>query len=107
MKRYAQIIRVREDCFDKYRELHANPRSGVNKMINACNIRNYSIYYREGYLFGYFEYVGTDFDADMKKMAADPDTQEWWKETDACQEPVASAAPGEWWSDMEEVYHLD
>ena len=76
-------------------------------MIRECNIRNYSIFYRDGYLFSYLEYVGDDFEADMAKMAADPVTQEWWKETDPCQEPVDSAAPGEWWADMEEVYHLE
>lgn len=107
MKRYAQVIRVKAENLEKYKELHANPWSSVNKMIRACNIRNYSIYLRDGYLFSYFEYVGDDFEADMKKMAEDPDTQAWWKETDPCQEPVASAKPGQWWADMEEVYHLD
>ena len=44
---------------------------------------------------------------DMVKMAADPMTQKWWKETDPCQEPVDSAEEGVWWADMEEVYHLN
>jgi L-rhamnose mutarotase len=57
------------------------------------------------YLFMYFEYVGDDYEADMKKMAADPTTQRWWKLTDPCQEPLADRVPGEWWSDMEELCH--
>lgn len=107
MKRYGQVIKVKPEFLDKYKKLHANPWLEVNEMIRKCNIRNYSIYYRDGYLFSYFEYVGEDFDGDMAKMAADPKTQEWWKETDPCQEPVPSAKSGEWWSLMEEVYHLD
>lgn len=107
MKRYGQVIKVKPEFLEKYKRLHANPWPEVNEMIRKCNIRNYSIYYRDGYLFSYFEYVGEDFDGDMAKMAADPKTQEWWKETDPCQEPVRSAEPGEWWSLMEEVYHLD
>jgi len=107
MKRYAQIIRVRQEYLAKYKELHAHPWSCINEMIEACNIRNYSIYFKDGFLFSYFEYVGDDFEADMKKMAADPDTQKWWEETNPCQMPVESAGPGQWWSDMEEVYHLD
>lgn len=107
MKRYGQVIKVKPEFLEKYKRLHANPWPEVNEMIRKCNIRNYSIYYRDGYLFSYFEYVGEDFDGDMAKMAADPKTQEWWKETDPCQEPVPSAEPGEWWSLMEEVYHLD
>jgi L-rhamnose mutarotase len=45
--------------------------------------------------------------ADMHKMAADSLTNEWWKLTDPCQEPVESAGDGIWWDEMEEVYHLD
>jgi L-rhamnose mutarotase len=44
---------------------------------------------------------------DMKKMAADPETQRWWKETDPCQLPLPeAAAQGKIWSDCTEVYHL-
>ena len=48
--------------------------------ISASNIRNYTIFLREpeNILFGTWEYHGSDFDADMKKMAADPVTQDWW-----------------------------
>jgi len=76
-------------------------------MIRCCNIRNYSIYLRDGLLFGYFEYHGSDFEADMAKMAADPKTQEWWKLVGPMQLPLESRAKGEWWASMEEVFHLD
>lgn len=107
VKRYGWVIKVKPEKLDYYKELHANPWPEVNAMLKECNIQNYSIYYRDGLLFSYLEYTGTDFDADMKKMAADPMTQKWWKETDPCQEPVDSAKEGVWWADMEEVYHLD
>ena len=107
VKRYGWVIKVKPEKLDYYKELHANPWPEVNAMLKECNIRNYSIYYRDGLLFSYLEYTGTNFDADMKKMAADPMTQKWWKETDPCQEPVDSAKEGVWWADMEEVYHLD
>ena len=53
------------------------------------------------------EYHGTDFAADMAKMAADPKTQEWWAVCMPCQEPLETRAEGEWWARMEEVFHLD
>ena len=87
--------------------MHAAVWSDVLDMIRQCNIRNYSIYLKDGYLFSYFEYVGDDFAADMAKMAADPTTQEWWQLTDPCQEPLESRAEGEWWARMEEVFHTD
>ena len=65
-------------------------------MINACRIKNFSIHECEIrgrlYLFAYLEYTGTDFEADMKQMAADPETQRWWRETEPCQEPLPDAA---------------
>jgi L-rhamnose mutarotase len=107
VQRYAWVIKVKPEKLEEYKELHANPWPGINKMIKDCYIGNYSIYYRDGYLFSYLEYTGDDWDADMKKMAADSLTKEWWKLTDPCQEPVESAREGEWWVNMEEVYHLE
>jgi len=106
-KRYGWVIKVKPEKLEEYKELHANPWPEVNAMLKECNIQNYSIYYRDGLLFSYLEYTGENFDVDMKKMAADSNTQEWWKLTDPCQEPVESAGEGVWWADMEEVYHLD
>lgn len=107
MKRVGSIIGVRPEKLEEYKRLHANVWPGVLKMIKACNIRNYSIYYKDGMLYSYYEYVGNDNEADMKKMAADPTTQEWWKLCNPCQDPVATRKEGEWWAEMEEVFHLD
>ena len=105
--RYGSVIKVKPDKLDEYKALHADSWPGVNKKIKESNIRNYSIYYRDGYLFSYFEYTGKDFEADMNKMSEDSLTRAWWKHTEPCQEPVESAGEGVWWADMEEVYHLD
>ena len=43
----------------------------------------------------------------MALMAADPRTQEWWAVCKPCQESLESRKPGEWWADMEEVFHHD
>ncbi|HHW47803.1 MAG TPA: L-rhamnose mutarotase [Clostridiaceae bacterium] len=107
MKRYGQVIKVKPEKLEEYKKLHANPWPGVLKMIKECNIKNYSIYHKDGYLFAYFEYVGDDFEADMAKMAADPETQRWWDVCKPCQEPLETREEGEWWANMEEVFHLD
>lgn len=104
MKRIGQIIRLKPEKEAYYLKLHANAWAGVLDKITECNITNYSIFLREGYLFAYFEYIGDDFEEDMKKMAADPLTQEWWKECNPCQQPVDTAGKGEWWADMEQVF---
>lgn len=107
MKRYGSVIKVNPEKIEIYKKLHANPWPEINAMIKECNIRNYSIYLKDGYLFSYFEYVGSDYDADMAKMASDPMTQKWWDECKPCQIPLETRNEGEWWADMEEVYHLD
>lgn len=107
MKRYGQVIAVRPEKLEEYKRLHANAWPGVLKMIKDCHLQNYSIYYKDGLLFSYYEYVGTDYEADMAKMAADPETQRWWDVCKPCQQPLPTRSEGEWWSDMEEVFHLD
>ena len=107
MKRFGQIIGVDPAQFEKYKAYHTAVWPDVLKMINACNIRNYSIFHKDGWLFAYMEYSGEDFETDMAKMAADPKTQEWWSVMMPLQKPLATRAAGEWWADMEEVFHLD
>ncbi len=110
--RYARVIRLRPEKLSDYKELHAAVWPSVLRRIKDCHIENYSIYLKELapgqiFLFSYLEYAGTDYEADMIKMAADPETQRWWKETDPCQEPIPLRSGSEWWSPMEEVFHLD
>jgi L-rhamnose mutarotase len=107
MKRFGQIIGLKQEHLDRYKAFHENPWPEILAMIKECNIRNYSIFHREGYLFAYFEYTGVDFAADMAKMASDPKTREWWDIMEPMQQPLDSGAEGEWWSNMEEVFHLD
>ncbi|MEN6384801.1 MAG: L-rhamnose mutarotase [Phycisphaerales bacterium] len=107
MKRYGWVINVRPEKLDEYKKLHSAVWPTILKMIKECNIKNYSIFHRDGFLFSYLEYVGNDFAADMAKMAADSMTQKWWEVCKPCQKPVDTAKPNEWWTDMEEVFHLD
>ena len=107
MKRFGQLIRVRPEFEVEYIKYHAQVWPEVLKTIRDCNIRNYSIFLKDHTLYAYFEYTGSDFEADMKKMAADPKTQEWWRIMEPMQDPIPTRAPGEWWAKMVEVFHTD
>jgi len=107
MKRYAQMIALRPEAEAEYIRYHEAVWPGVLEAIAACGIRNYTIFLRRGLLFAYFEYHGTDFDADMRKMAADAETQRWWRVMDPMQAQVVDAAPGEKWAALREVFHVD
>jgi L-rhamnose mutarotase len=107
MQRYGQVIKVKPEAIDQYEKVHADVWPDVLATIHACNMRNYSIFRYDTWLFAYFEYIGNDFAADMQKMAADPITQKWWEVTDAMQEPVPLHQEGDWWTAMKEVFHTD
>jgi L-rhamnose mutarotase len=105
MKRFGQIIHLKPEGAEAYVRLHAETWPGVLKQIHQCNIRNYSIFKRDLTLFAYFEYIGNDFEADMVAMAADPETQKWWDVVKPLMQPLENRNPGEFWSDMQEIFH--
>jgi len=107
MQRHGSVIGLKVEKLEEYKQYHIEVWPEILDMIRQCNIRNYSIYYKDGQLFSYFEYVGDDFDADMAKMAVDPKTKEWWDIMMPMQIPLQSRASGEWWAAMEEVFHAD
>ncbi|TVQ26814.1 MAG: L-rhamnose mutarotase [Spirochaetaceae bacterium] len=105
--RFGMVIGIREDRLDEYRALHADDHPGVRDLLSAANIRNFSIFFERlpdgsSYLFGYYEYHGSDFEADMAYLDAEPRNREWIEMTAPMQIPL----PGEKaWKVMEEVYH--
>lgn len=110
VRRFHAVTGLRPESADYYYKLHADTWPGVLKMIRDANLRNFSIAVTEIegklYLISYYEYVGRDFDADMKKVASDPETLRWWKETEPCQLPLPEAAAlGEIWTDAREVFY--
>ena len=112
MKRYGMVVGLKPEKLEEYKKLHSAVWPDVLKTVRHCHVQNYSIYLRkledgQYYLFSYFEYVGTNFEADMAAMAADPVTQKWWAVCKPCQKPLADRAPEEWWANMEEVFHAD
>ncbi|HBF30199.1 L-rhamnose mutarotase [Rhizobium sp.] len=109
MQRMGMVIGVKPEMLETYKRLHAAVWPEVLDLIGRCNIRNYTIFLREpeNLLFGYYEYHGTDYQADMAKMAADPKNLEWWAFCIPCQVPLDTRKDGEWWAMMEPVFHMD
>jgi L-rhamnose mutarotase len=106
-QRFGSVIKVKPEKLEVYKQLHSNVWEDIIQRIKKCHIENYSIYLKDGYLFSYYEYTGTDYLKDMQLMKDDQRTREWWQLTDPCQEPLETRKEGEWWATMEEVFHLD
>jgi L-rhamnose mutarotase len=107
VRRIASVIGLPAENVEEYERLHAEVWPDVLTRIRASNITNYSIYRHDNLLFSYLEYVGDDYEADMAAMAADPATQRWWALCEPLQRPLADRAPGAWWKEVPEVFHLD
>lgn len=109
MQRMGMVIGIDRERVAEYRALHASVWPGVLATLSACNIRNYTIFLKEpeNLLFGYWEYHGEDLEADAARMAADPETQRWWKICKPCQVPLDTRGDGEWWAMMDAIFHHD
>lgn len=105
VKRVGMVTQLRADMLDEYKRLHADSNAGVRDLLTKYHMRNFSIYLQqiEGkwYEFGYYEYTGKNFDADMATMAKEPRTIEWLKVCDPMQIPLPGAKG---WTEMERVY---
>ena len=107
MQRLGAVLQLKTEAVDEYKRYHERVWPEVLQTIRDCNIRNYSIFFKDGWLFSYMEYHGTDRKADWAKMAADPKTQEWWAIMEPMQQPLDTREPGSWWASMEQVFHID
>lgn len=109
MQRMSHVIHVKPEALAEYKRIHADVWPEILKAIHDSNIRNYSIFLKEpeNLLIAYWEYVGTDYKADMEKIKQAPRMREWWDITDLMQAPLETRKPGEWWASAEEVFHTD
>ena len=107
VRRFGMAARLVPEKREEYLRLHSDVWPQVEATITECGIRNFTIFVLGDVIFGYYEYVGDDYDADQARMAADPVTQDWWTRTAPCQLPFEpdSSAPN--WQQLDEAWHLD
>ena len=109
MRRFGQVLGLDINKLDEYKRHHEAIWPEITDAIRIAGIRNYSIFYLKGQLFGYYEYVGPDdeFDARMQTLAGAPRMREWWDLMEAMQIPDPDREPATWWSEAEELFHQD
>lgn len=105
VKRVGMVIEIRAEDIDEYKRLHADNNPGNRDLSEKYHMRNFSIFLTEinsrWYEFGYYEYTGVDFDADMKALAKEPRNIAWLKVCDAMQIPLPGSTS---WREMERVF---
>ena len=104
VKRVGMVIKLKPECIDEYRQLHDDSNPGVRDLLSNYNMKNFSIFLHQiggdWFEFGYYEYHGSDFDADMAALSREPRNKAWLEVCDPMQLPL----PGEHgWTEMEQV----
>lgn len=106
-QRHGFVLGVKPERLEEYKEYHRAVWPEILSAISEAGIRNYTIFLKDDLLFGYYEYVGPpdEYDQCMQAMAAAPRMREWWDIMEPMQEPLATRKEGEWWAEMEDVFH--
>lgn len=108
MQRMGFMLGINAKNIAEYKQLHVDVWPEILQSLSDANITNYSIFLREpeNLLFSYWEYLGEDFEADMKQIAALETSQKWWDLCTPCQKPLDTRKEGEWWAELENVFYL-
>jgi L-rhamnose mutarotase len=106
IKRVGMVIKIKPECIEEYKALHADSNPGVRDLLTEANMHNFSIFLLQlddgnWYEFGYYEYTGDDFEADMAKLDKHPRNIEWLKICYPMQIPLEGEKG---WAEMEQVY---
>jgi L-rhamnose mutarotase len=107
VQRIGMVIGIKPDQISAYEALHAASNAGVRDLLTKYHMHNFSIFIHQldngkYYLFGYYEYTGRDYKADMAKLATEPRNQKWLSVTDPMQIPLSGEKS---WTKVQEVYH--
>ena len=105
IKRVGSVIGLPKEYYEEYKRYHAKVWPEILDVIEQCKIRNFSIYYKDEMLFSYYEYYGDDFENDVYKWQNAPVCKEWNEIMVDFQRPFETRMDGEWWAEMEEIFH--
>ncbi|WP_294228521.1 L-rhamnose mutarotase [uncultured Shimia sp.] len=108
VQRMGMVIGIAPENIAEYKRLHADVWPEVLARLKQSNISNYSIFLREpeNLMFSYWEYTGSDFEADMAAVSKHEVTQKWWQVCGPMQRPLDTRNDEEWWAGMEQIFFL-
>ena len=106
IERYAMAIRLKDEKKDFYLKNHQNVWPEVLSELKKIKIKNYSIFLKEDFMFGYLEYEGNNFDADMAEMQKIPIVDKWTKLMVDCFNPFPNNEKNNSWVMMDEIFYM-
>jgi len=106
-QRYAMAVRLKKEKRKYYIENHANVWPEVLSELKKIKIKNYSIYLKEDFMFGYLEYDGDNFDQDMAEMQKIPIDEKWTNLMIDCFNPFPNNEENNSWVMMDEIFYME
>jgi L-rhamnose mutarotase len=111
MTRYVLTVNLKDDpaIIETYRQHHERVWPEVLRSLREAGIERMDIHLLGRQLVMFLELSnGLDFrHAFAAHKASSPRVAEWERLMMSLQEPSPHAPPGEWWTVMEPVFHLD
>jgi L-rhamnose mutarotase len=109
MRYFAQAIDLKDDPsrIEEYIRHHRAVWPEVTEGLRAVGVCGMRIFRGGTRLFMVIETVdGFDPGRDYQTYARDPRARQWDELMRTFQQPVPSARPGEWWSQLDEIFDL-
>jgi len=100
-------VRIKKEKRIYYIENHANVWPEVLSELKKIKIKNYSIYLKEDFMFGYLEYDGDNFDQDMAEMQKIPIVEKWTNLMIDCFNPFPNNEENNSWVMMDEIFYME
>lgn len=107
MKRMASVIQLKPGMAEQYKKLHAEASEEIIAAHRRYHYTNFSIFYKDDYLFSYIEYTGDNWQEDQKRMGEDPVMIQWRKTCRPLMQPLPTRKEGEWQALMDMVFHME
>ena len=106
-QRHGFVLGIKPDRLAEYKQYHQTVWPEILEALSKAGIRNYSIFLKDDLLFAYYEYIGPpdQYAQRMETVARAPRMREWWDIMEPMQQPRETRSAGEWWAEMEEVFH--
>ncbi len=107
---FAMTLNLKDDpaLMRQYKEYHKNVWPEVKASLKAVGITEMHIFVKGRRMFMYCVARDGFVPArDFARYQRDVKTREWDALMRNFQEPAPEAAPGEWWSQMEELFDLE
>ena len=106
-KRYAMAVRLKDEKKDFYIKNHADVWPEILSELKKIKVKNYSIFLKEDFMFGYLEYDGDNFEQDMSEMSKIAIVDKWTKLMIDCFNPFPNNEDNNSWVMMDQIFFME